>query len=249
MAEAEINIEKIFKNMMFGKNVTECGYFPERQAENILTYFDWLDAGTAGAENAAGTAVEKLDCIVYERLLRQGFRRYSSMAYNTRCQNCRECIPIRIPVKTFAPSKSQRRILHKNEDVEVIITANPADFCTDEKALMYRNYYNHHNEGSASFNRLTLQEAAEDLKNMNGGYSGVINLDYKPNKADAEECYPSRGKSHHDHKSDRGRGTRKCRWCQFCKSGPPVIFHPQPADNFQETADTVLGPGCWSRFR
>ena len=43
MAEAEINIEKVFKNMMFGKNMTECGYFPERQAENILTYFDWLD--------------------------------------------------------------------------------------------------------------------------------------------------------------------------------------------------------------
>ena len=46
MAEAEINIEKVFKNMMFGKNVTECGYFPERQAENILTYFDWLDKMT-----------------------------------------------------------------------------------------------------------------------------------------------------------------------------------------------------------
>ena len=54
MAEAEINIEKVFKNMMFGKNVTECGYFPERQAENILTYFDWLDKSLP---------VEKLDCI------------------------------------------------------------------------------------------------------------------------------------------------------------------------------------------
>ena len=78
MAEAEIDIEKVFKNMMFGKNTTECGYFPERQAENILTYFNWLDAGVAGA--ATSPAVEKLDCIVYERLLRQGFRRYSSMA-------------------------------------------------------------------------------------------------------------------------------------------------------------------------
>ena len=174
MTEAEINIEKIFKNMMFGKNVTECGYFPDRQAENILTYFNWRDSSRPST-----LPVEKLDCIVYERLLHQGFRRYSSMAYNTRCQNCHECIPIRIPVKTFAPSKSQRRVLHKNQDVEVIISANPTDFCTDEKALMYRNYYNHHNEGNPGFNRLTLQEAAQDLKNMNGGYSGVINLDYK----------------------------------------------------------------------
>ena len=176
MTEAEINIEKVFKNMMFGKNVTECGYFPDRQAENILTNFNWLNSSTTSE-----LPVEKLDCIVYERLLRQGFRRYSSMVYNTRCQNCHECIPIRIPVKTFAPSKSQRRVLHKNQDIEVIISTNPADFCTDEKALMYRNYYNHHNEGTPSFNRLTLQEAAQDLKNMNGGYSGVINLDYKLN--------------------------------------------------------------------
>lgn len=174
MTEAEINIEKVFKNMMFGKNVTECGYFPNRQAENILTYFNWLDSSRPSA-----LPVEKLDCIVYERLLHQGFRRYSSMAYNTHCQNCHECIPIRIPVKTFAPSKSQRRVLHKNQDVEVIISANPTDFCTDEKKLMYRNYYNHHNEGTTGFKRLTLQEAAQDLKNMNGGYSGVINLDYK----------------------------------------------------------------------
>lgn len=109
MAEAKIDIEKVFKNMMFGKNTTECGYFPDRQAENILTYFNWLDSSATSA-----SPVEKLGCIVYERLLHQGFRRYASMAYNTRCQNCHECIPIRIPVKTFAPSKSQRRVLHKN---------------------------------------------------------------------------------------------------------------------------------------
>ena len=119
MAQAEINIEKVFKNMMFGKDSTECAYFPGRQAENILTSFNWLDSSLP---------VEKLDCIVYERLLHQGFRRYSSMAYNTRCQNCHECIPIRIPVKAFNPSKSQRRVLNKNQDLEVIISSDPADF-------------------------------------------------------------------------------------------------------------------------
>ena len=184
MTEAENNIEKVFKNMMFGKNVTECGYFPDRQAENILTYFNWLDSSRPSA-----LPVEKLDCIVYERLLHQGFRRYSSMAYNTRCQNCHECIPIRIPVKTFAPSKSQRRVLHKNQDVEVIISANQADFCTDEKALMYRNYYNHHNEGNPGFNRLTLQEAAQDLKNMNGGYSQHHQLKTKKTVLDYSRIY------------------------------------------------------------
>ena len=168
MAEAEINIEQIFANMMFMENVTECGYFPERESENVITNFDSLDK-------------EKLDCIAYERLLHQGYRRYNSLAYRTCCRNCHECIPIRIPVETFSSSKSQRRIFHKNEDVEVSISSDPDDFCTDEKALIYRNYYNHHNERTPGFNRLTLKEASEDLKHMNGGYSGVINLDYKLN--------------------------------------------------------------------
>ncbi|MCR4735025.1 MAG: leucyl/phenylalanyl-tRNA--protein transferase [Treponema sp.] len=172
MAETEIDIEQVFKKMMFGKNKSDCGYFPDRQAENILTYFDWPNSSLP---------LKKLDCIVYEQLLRQGFRRYSSMAYNTCCQNCHECIPIRICAKDFIPSKSQRRILHKNQDVEVTITSNPTDFCTEEKALIYRNYYKHHNEGTPGFQRLTLQEATEDLKKMNSGYSGVINLDYKIN--------------------------------------------------------------------
>jgi leucyl/phenylalanyl-tRNA--protein transferase len=176
MAESEIDINKVFENMKFGKNTTECGYFPVRQAENILTYFSWLhsDSGTDQA-----LTVKNLDCFVYERLLHQGFRRYSSLVYSTCCQNCHECIPIRIPVKAFSPSKSQKHVLQKNQDIEISLTASSSDFCTDEKALIYRNYYNHHNEGNPGFNRLTLQEASDDLRKMNGGYSGVINLDYK----------------------------------------------------------------------
>ena len=155
MAEAQINIAKIFKDMPFLEDKTECGYFSDREAENILTNMKYLDSSLPAG---------KLDCIFYERLLQQGFRRYSSLVYHTKCQNCHECIPIRIHAKEFVSSKSQRRILRKNQDVKVTITSEPKDFGTDEKALMYRNYYNHHNEGKPGFNRLTLQDAAEDLK-------------------------------------------------------------------------------------
>ena len=170
MAEAEINIAEIFRRVPFGEDKAECGYFSDRECTNILTSFNWM---------GPNLPVEKLDCILYERLLRQGFRRYHSLVYHTKCQNCRECIPIRIHAKDFVPSKSQRKILRINQDVEVTIITNPDDFCTDEKALMYRNYYNHHNEGKPGFNRMTLEEARDDLKKMNSGYSGIINLDYK----------------------------------------------------------------------
>ncbi len=170
MAEAEINIEEIFRNLAFIEDAGECGYFSERETTNVLTNFNWLDASLP---------VEKMDCVFYERLLRQGFRRYHSLFYQTECQNCRECIPIRIRAREFSPSKSQRHVLRKNEDVEVSITSNPEEFYTNEKALMYRNYYNHHNEGKPDFHPITLEEAIDDLEHMNSGYSGIVNLDYK----------------------------------------------------------------------
>lgn len=170
MAEAEINIENIFRKLPFQEDKSGCGYFPDRESTNILTSFNWLPPTLPS---------QKLDCIYYERLLRQGFRRFNSIAYHTKCQNCHECIPIRIHAQDFSPSKSQRHVLHKNQDVEVTITSNPKDFYTDEKALMYRNYYNHHNEQEPGFKLMTLQEAADELKSMNSGYSGIINLDYK----------------------------------------------------------------------
>ena len=87
MAEAEINIAEIFRKVPFGEDKAECGYFPDREATNILTSFNWM---------GPNLPVENLDCIFYERLLRKGFRRYHSLVYHTKCQNCRECIPIRI---------------------------------------------------------------------------------------------------------------------------------------------------------
>ena len=170
MPQSEINIAKAFREIPFGEDKTECGYFLDRESHNILTNMNWLDPSLP---------VEKLDCIFYERLLRQGFRRYHSLVYHTQCRHCHECIPIRIRAQDFEPSKSQRRVLNKNEDVEVTIVQDPAEFSTDEKALMYRNYNAYHNKEKPDFKPLTLEEAKEDLTNMNSGYSGVINLDYK----------------------------------------------------------------------
>ena len=97
MAEAEINISEIFRKVPFGEDKAECGYFENREATNVLTSFNWLDSPTP---------FEKLDCILYERLLRQGFRRYHSLVYHTKCQKCRECIPIRIHAKDFSHQKA-----------------------------------------------------------------------------------------------------------------------------------------------
>ena len=169
MPETKINIAKVLNNILYGENKGKCGYFEDRESNDVITNLNWLDS-----ELPEGT-----DLAVYDRLIRRGFRRYSPLLYHTQCQGCHECIPIRIPVDTFEPSKSQRHVLNKNQDVDVTVVTDPAQFSTDEKALMYRNYYNRHNQGKSGFKPLTLEEAKEDLKNMNSGYSGIINFDYK----------------------------------------------------------------------
>jgi leucyl-tRNA---protein transferase len=73
----------------------------------------------------------------YQRLLDAGFRRSGSMIYQPMCAGCRQCVPLRVPVDTFRPSKSQRRVLNKNQDV-VVHTHTPE--ATPEKWELYDRY-------------------------------------------------------------------------------------------------------------
>ena len=56
----------------------------------------------------------------YASLLDQGFRRSGNSVYHPICQNCESCIPIRVDVNRFAPSKSQRRTWRRNQDLQVV---------------------------------------------------------------------------------------------------------------------------------
>ena len=67
-----------------------------------------------------GFATERLDPELYHELLERGFRRSGELFYTTACPGCRACVPLRVPVATFAPSRSQRRVLRRNADVEVV---------------------------------------------------------------------------------------------------------------------------------
>ncbi len=55
----------------------------------------------------------------YNALSRAGFRRSHHLAYRPACSNCTACVPVRIPVADFAPSRSLRRIQRVNGDLTV----------------------------------------------------------------------------------------------------------------------------------
>jgi arginine-tRNA-protein transferase len=66
-----------------------------------------------------------------------GFRRSGKVVYQPVCPGCRQCVPLRVPVASFTPSKSQRRAWRRNQDLTVTI-APPEP--TLEKHDLYERY-------------------------------------------------------------------------------------------------------------
>lgn len=54
-----------------------------------------------------------------DEFLSSGWRRFGLFFFKPDCRRCQKCVPLRIPCSGFKPSKSQRRILRKNEHTEV----------------------------------------------------------------------------------------------------------------------------------
>ncbi len=79
-----------------------CSYLPE-QREQLLVLLDDRRLTMSG----------------YETLLAAGFRRSGDSLYRPHCPACHACQPIRLPVQPFSPSRSQRRILQRNQDLSL----------------------------------------------------------------------------------------------------------------------------------
>ena len=74
---------------------------------------------------------------LYHDFMDCGFRRSGDLFYRPICESCRECRSIRVPISDFQASKSQRRVLRKNQDLTVA-TKEPR--FTEEKFRIFRDY-------------------------------------------------------------------------------------------------------------
>ena len=82
---------------------------------------------------------------LHDRLSRAGFRRSHNIAYAPVCPNCQACIPIRIPVKSFQPDRTLRKIARANADLECFIV--PARATADQFQLFQRYQQVRHGDG------------------------------------------------------------------------------------------------------
>jgi leucyl-tRNA---protein transferase len=53
------------------------------------------------------------------KFLAAGWRKFGPYFFRPACPECRACIPVRVPVRQFTPSRSQRRVLRRNRDLQV----------------------------------------------------------------------------------------------------------------------------------
>lgn len=76
----------------------------------------------------------------YHQLMDAGFRRSGDVFYQPACCGCRECVPLRVPVAAFQPSKSQRRVWRENKELHVTMGKPDPN---EEKFELYRKYVEH----------------------------------------------------------------------------------------------------------
>jgi arginyl-tRNA--protein-N-Asp/Glu arginylyltransferase len=97
-----------------------CPYIPGQIERKLFTR---LDGGGTAELNAT--------------LTRAGFRRSHDIVYRPVCPACQACVPVRIPTETFAPNRTQKRILKRNADL--ILVERPA-IASEEQYQLFSAY-------------------------------------------------------------------------------------------------------------
>jgi leucyl-tRNA---protein transferase len=105
-----------------------CPYLPGQLERKLMTRIEGQDA----------TAF-------YTLLSRSGFRRSHIFAYRPACRGCSACVPVRVKVSGFRPSRSQRRLVRVNRDLSA--REVPAKATDEHYALFQRYVLARHHDG------------------------------------------------------------------------------------------------------
>jgi len=99
---------------------TPCPYLPGREERKVFAHLPLTEGAT-----------------VNDSLTQVGFRRSQNIAYRPACETCRACMSARLPAGEYAFSRSERRVLSRNDDLERHLVESEA---TMEQFELLRRY-------------------------------------------------------------------------------------------------------------
>lgn len=103
----------------------------------LTAQYDCSYLPDARARSQVATPTHLIDSQAYGALIRAGFRRSGQFVYRPHCEHCRACIPVRVEVARFLPSRTQRKCLKRNSGLSARFL--PLDY-RDEHYALYRRY-------------------------------------------------------------------------------------------------------------
>tara|TARA_B100000446_G_scaffold49886_2_gene46050 strand:- start:5738 stop:6442 length:705 start_codon:yes stop_codon:yes gene_type:complete len=106
---------------LFATHPHGCSYLEEKEATTVFV-----------------DPKQEIDATLYGVLSDQGFRRSGAHLYRPHCNNCKACVPARVPAHLFKPNRNQRKCWNRNKDIIV----NSTRHRTDEQYALYERYIN-----------------------------------------------------------------------------------------------------------
>jgi arginyl-tRNA--protein-N-Asp/Glu arginylyltransferase len=115
----------------YSTDVSPCPYLPGRQERRLVAL-----AGGGSPEEGE----QRLDL-----LTEAGFRRSQGFLYKPVCPGCAGCVPVRVAVDRFRPSRGFRKVLKRNADLA--FAERPARATPEQFALFRRYLASRHGDG------------------------------------------------------------------------------------------------------